>query len=39
MSMCAGTHLSSTGDIGVIVIDKVQNKGKGTFRVNFSLND
>ena len=36
---CAGTHLSSTGDIGVIVIDKVQNKGKGTFRVNFSLND
>lgn len=36
---CAGTHLSSTGAIGGIVVDKVQNKGKGTFRVNFSLID
>ena len=35
---CAGTHLSSTGPIEGITIDRVQNKGKGTFRINFSLN-
>ena len=32
---CAGTHLSSTSSIGNITIGRVQNKGKGTFRIYF----
>ena len=32
---CAGTHLASTGPIGGVSIDRVQNKGKGTFRLHF----
>ena len=34
---CAGTHLSSTSSIGNISIRRVQNKGKGTFRIYFEL--
>lgn len=34
---CAGTHLSSTSSIGNITIGRVQNKGKGTFRIYFEL--
>ena len=34
---CAGTHLSSTSSIGKISIGRVQNKGKGTFRIYFEI--
>ena len=34
---CAGTHLSSTSQIGSVSINKVQNKGKGTFRIYFEI--
>lgn len=34
---CAGTHLSSTSPIGDITIGRVQNKGKGTFRIYFEI--
>ena len=34
---CAGTHLSSTSSIGNITIGRVQNKGKGTFRIYFEI--
>ena len=34
---CAGTHLSSTSSIGNITIGRVQNKGKGTFRIYFKI--
>ena len=34
---CAGTHLSSTSSIGNISIGRVQNKGKGTFRIYFEI--
>ena len=34
---CAGTHISSTSSIGNITIGRVQNKGKGTFRIYFEI--
>ena len=34
---CAGTHLSSTSPVGNISIGRVQNKGKGTFRIYFEI--
>ena len=34
---CAGTHLSSTSQIGTVSINRVQNKGKGTFRIYFEI--
>ena len=36
---CGGTHVSSTGEIGKLVIGKIENKGKHNRRVNVSLED
>jgi misacylated tRNA(Ala) deacylase len=34
---CGGTHLKSTGEIGGLVIGKIENKGKQNRRINISL--
>jgi len=36
---CGGTHVSSTGEIGNMVIGKIENKGKHNRRVNVRLED
>lgn len=34
---CGGTHLKSTGEIGDLVVGKIENKGKQNRRINISL--
>jgi misacylated tRNA(Ala) deacylase len=34
-----GTHVSSTGEVGAIVIPKAENKGRGFRRIRVSLVD
>jgi len=34
---CGGTHLKSTGEIGKIVVGKIENKGKQNRRINIAL--
>ena len=34
---CGGTHVARTGEIGTLVIGKIENKGKQNRRVNISL--
>jgi misacylated tRNA(Ala) deacylase len=34
---CGGTHLKSTGEIGGLVIGKIENKGKQNRRINIAL--
>ncbi len=34
---CGGTHVSSTGEIGAIAVDKIQNKGKINRRIRLVL--
>jgi misacylated tRNA(Ala) deacylase len=36
---CGGTHVKSTGEVGKIVVSKVENKGKRNRRVNVKLMD
>lgn len=36
---CGGTHLKSTGEIGQIVVGKIENKGKQNRRINIALVD
>lgn len=36
---CGGTHLKSTGEIGGLVIGKIENKGKQNRRINIALAD
>jgi len=36
---CGGTHVENTSEIGKIIVDKIENKGKMNRRVNISLND
>ena len=34
---CGGTHIKSTGEVGKIVVSKVEKKGKRNRRVNVKL--
>jgi misacylated tRNA(Ala) deacylase len=34
---CGGTHVKSTGEIGPIAVDKIQNKGKINRRIRLVL--
>ena len=34
---CGGTHLKSTGEIGPITVDKIENKGKQNRRIKIAL--
>ncbi|MFL2543218.1 MAG: hypothetical protein ACJ0RC_01605 [Alphaproteobacteria bacterium] len=36
---CGGTHVRSTKEIGKIIIDKIENKGRMNRRVNILIND
>jgi misacylated tRNA(Ala) deacylase len=36
---CGGTHVASTGEIGVLRVGKIENKGKHNRRVNVHLED
>ncbi len=36
---CGGTHLKSTGEVGLVRIGKVENKGKHNRRLNIHLDD
>jgi misacylated tRNA(Ala) deacylase len=36
---CGGTHVKSTGEVGKIVVSKVEKKGKRNRRVNVKLMD
>ena len=36
---CGGTHLRSTGEIGLIAVGKIENKGKQNRRINVALQD
>jgi len=36
---CGGTHVKNTSEIGMIIIGKIENKGRMNRRVNISLND
>lgn len=36
---CGGTHVARTGEIGRVVVTKIENKGKRNRRVNISLED
>ncbi len=36
---CGGTHVRSTGEIGGIVVDKIENKGKQNRRIRITLLD
>jgi misacylated tRNA(Ala) deacylase len=33
---CGGTHVKSTGEIGPIAVDKIQNKGKINRRIRLA---
>jgi misacylated tRNA(Ala) deacylase len=39
MQACGGTHVKNTSEIGMILIGKIENKGKMNRRINISLND
>jgi len=34
---CGGTHVKSTGEIGEVVVSKIQNKGKQNRRIRVDL--
>ena len=34
---CGGTHVARTGEIGRVVLGKIENKGKQNRRVNIAL--
>ncbi len=36
---CGGTHLASTGEVGPVVVTKIENKGKRNRRVNIAFAD
>lgn len=36
---CGGTHVARTGEIGTVVIGKIENKGRQNRRINLSLAD
>jgi hypothetical protein len=36
---CGGTHVKSTGEIGPVAVDKIQNKGKINRRIRLVLKD
>lgn len=36
---CGGTHVARTGEIGRVVVTRIENKGKRNRRVNISLED
>ena len=36
---CGGTHVASTGEIGGLVIGKIENKGKQNRRINIALTE
>ena len=36
---CGGTHLAKTGEIGTVVVGKIENKGRQNRRINLSLAD
>jgi misacylated tRNA(Ala) deacylase len=37
LQACGGTHVRSTGEIGAVLIGKIENKGRRNRRVNLSL--
>ena len=36
---CGGTHVNNTSEIGYIIIEKIENKGKINRRINISISD
>ena len=36
---CGGTHLASTGEIGEVIVGKIENKGRQNRRINLKLAD
>ena len=36
---CGGTHLRRTGEVGTIIVGKIENKGRQNRRINLSLAD
>jgi misacylated tRNA(Ala) deacylase len=39
LQACGGTHVRSTGEIGALVVGKIENKGRQNRRVNLALAD
>jgi misacylated tRNA(Ala) deacylase len=37
LQACGGTHVLSTGEIGALVVGKIENKGRQNRRVNIML--
>jgi misacylated tRNA(Ala) deacylase len=39
LQACGGTHVRSTGEIGAVIVGKIENKGRQNRRVNLALAD
>lgn len=39
LQACGGTHVRSTGEIGTVIVGKIENKGRQNRRVNITLDD
>ena len=37
LQACGGTHVRSTGEIGTVIVGKIENKGRQNRRVNITL--
>jgi misacylated tRNA(Ala) deacylase len=37
LQACGGTHVRSTGEIGAVIVGKIENKGRQNRRVNIML--